>query len=198
MRLLLVAPFIILLLNQKQFYWARHAAVAIFIVMAVSDIIDGVLARKLNAKTRLGAILDPLADKVLITCAAVVLSIPRFQVKDTPLPNWVVVAVVAKDLWVIIGFIVIYLVTDRMRVEPTASGKFCTFGQIMMVGFTLIGPDLNMLVANMGTYIALGTSWVVAGLCVLAGISYTRLGLSFVAKEQKPLDGGEKNDNASD
>ena len=179
-----------LLLNQdpEQWAWARLAAVGIFIVMAISDMIDGVLARRLNAKTRLGAILDPLADKALIISAVILLSRQDPQGRGVPLSNWVVVAVVSKDLWVIIGFIVIYLVTDRLRVQPTLSGKICTFGQLVMVGLFLILPGLRHVIGNLAVYLATGLSWVVAGLCVLAGISYTRLGLSFIAREQKPLD----------
>ena len=203
MRLLLVAPFIMLLLNQdpQQWAWARLAAVGIFIVMAVSDVIDGVLARRLNAKTRLGAILDPLADKTLIISAVILLSRQAPQGQAMPLSNWVMVAVVAKDLWVIVGFLVIYLVTDRLRVQPTRSGKICTFGQLVMVGLFLILPGLSCVIGNLAVYLATGLSWVVVGLCVLAGISYTRLGLSFIAREQKPLEAnapGQTGRNGSD
>jgi len=203
LRLLLVAPFIVLLLNQNrpEWFWARHAAVGVFIVMAVSDVIDGVLARRLDAKTRLGAILDPLADKALIISAVILLSQQDPQGRGVPLSNWVMVAVVSKDLWVIIGFIVIYLVTDRLRVEPTLSGKICTFGQLVMVGLFLIAPGLSYVIGKLAAYLATGLSWVVAGLCVLAGISYTRLGLSFIAREQKPLEAsapGQTGPNGSD
>ena len=199
----MVAPFIMLLLNQDphQWAWARLAAVVIFIMMAVSDVIDGVLARRLNAKTRLGAILDPLADKTLIISAVILLSRQDPQGRSMPLSNWVMVAVVAKDLWVIVGFLVIYLVTDRLRVEPTRSGKICTFGQLVMVGLFLILPGLSRVIGNLAVYLATGLSWVVAGLCVLAGISYTRLGLSFIAREQKPLEAsapGQTGRNGSD
>ena len=87
LRLLLVAPFVVLLMNQNQPGWAfaRYVAVGIFVVMALSDWIDGILARKLNAMTRLGAILDPLADKMLIICAAVLLSLPESAVRSAPL-----------------------------------------------------------------------------------------------------------------
>lgn len=203
LRLLLVAPFIVLLLNhdRQDWPWAWHAAVAIFFVMAVSDIIDGVLARRLNAKTRLGAMLDPLADKALIISAVVLLSRHDPQGHGVSLSNWVAVAVIGKDLWVIIGFIVIYLVTDRLRVQPTRSGKICTFGQILLVGTVLIAPYITWLFGRLVGYVAKGLSWTVVGLCVLAGISYTRLGLRFIAREQKPLDesgpGGAGN-NGSD
>ena len=90
LRLLLVWPFVLLLLNQRELGWARHAALGIFLVMGVSDFIDGLLARRLNARTRLGAILDPLADKVLIVCSVVVLSSPTVAPGGLALPNWVV------------------------------------------------------------------------------------------------------------
>jgi cardiolipin synthase len=187
-RLLLVAPLVILLMNQQGWPWARHGAMGIFVVMAVSDVLDGMLARRMGARTRLGAILDPLADKVMIICAAVLLSLPDSRVPQAPLSNWVVVAIVGKDLWVIIGFVVVYLVTDRFRVRPTRAGKLCTFGQVWMVGLTLLAPDLNRLHPEIGTELARLASWAVAGLCVLAAGSYTLLGLTFVAVEEKPME----------
>lgn len=188
LRLVMVAPFSVLVMNQRTWPYARHASLAIFVAVALSDFIDGLLARRLKAKTRLGALLDPLADKVLIICAAVLLSLRASAVSpDLRLPNWVVVAIVGKDLWVIAGFLVIYLVTDRFRVHPTAVGKACTVGQLAMVTSVLLGPDLNGLAGQFGTRLVGCMGWAVAALCVLSVISYTRLGLSFVIAEQKPL-----------
>jgi cardiolipin synthase len=189
-RLLLVWPFVVLLLNQRELSWARHLALAIFIVMAFSDLVDGLLARRLNAKSRLGAILDPLADKSLIISAVVVLSLPPTAADGLRLPNWVVVAVVGKDLWVIAGTIVVYLVTDRLHVQPTFAGKACTFGQFVLVGYTLLAPDLDRLLEGLGRWGILAAGWAVAILSVLAIISYTRLGLSFTMAEGKPLEEG--------
>lgn len=188
LRLLLVGPFVMLLMNQGDWAYARYAAMGIFVVMAASDFLDGILARRLNQKTRLGAILDPLADKVLIVCSVVLLAIPNSAVPGFLLPNLVMVAIVGKDLWVILGFIVIYLVTDRLRVHPTLAGKATTFGQLVMVGLILISPDLNRLSGSLGSRLAFTVSWIVGGLCIAAIISYTRLGLRFVAQEQKPLE----------
>lgn len=202
LRLVMVAPFSVLLMNQHAWPYARHASLAIFVVVALSDFVDGLLARRLQAKTRLGALLDPLADKALIICAAVLLSLPASAVSpDLRLPNWVVVAIVGKDLWVIAGFLVIYLVTDRFRVHPTALGKACTVGQVTMVAGTLLAPDLNRLGAHLGTRLVACMGWAVAALCVLAAVSYTRLGLSFVVAEQKPLhnhDAGTGSANGAD
>lgn len=200
LRLLLVAPFVVLLMNQNQPEWgfARHTAVGIFVAMALSDWIDGVLARKLNARTRLGAILDPLADKTLIICAAVLLSLPESAVPSAPLPGWVVVAIVGKDLWVTIGFVVVYLVTDRFHIQPTFAGKLCTVGQIWLVGLTLIAPDLDLIGAQAGSWAAAIMAWVAAALCVLAVVSYLRLGLRFVATGQKPIENSQQRTNAAD
>jgi len=186
LRLLLVGPFIVLLMHASPdgWPWARHAALGIFVVMAVSDFVDGMLARRLNLRTRLGAILDPLADKVLIICSVVVLSIRE----SANMPDWVVVAVVGKDLYVIIGFIVIYLVTDKFRVRPTLAGKLCTLGQLVMVVAVLAAPDLDRLGGAVGSWFVKICYWGVAGLVGLAVVSYTRLGLIFVAEGQQPLD----------
>jgi len=197
LRLMLVAPFVVLVMNQQVWTGARHLALVIFVVMAISDFVDGTLARRLNAKTRLGAILDPLADKVLIICSVVPLSLPHSAVAGAQLPDWVVVMIVGKDLWVIVGFLVIYLVTDRFRVRPTAAGKACTVVQLIMVVLVLLAPEFNRLAEGLGGRLATAASWMVAAICVLAVISYTRLGLSFVAEGAKPLDDGAHKNQGS-
>ena len=197
-RLLLVAPFIVLLMNQNQWPHARHAALLIFVAMAFSDLLDGVLARRLSQRTTLGAILDPLADKVLIICAVVLLSLPESAVPEAVISNWVVVAIVAKDLWVIIGFVVVYLVTDRMCVRPTRAGKTATFGQLVMVALVLAAPDVNEFVPQAGTRLATGAEWLTVALSVASVISYTRLGLSFLAEADKPLEANGPKDGRTD
>ncbi|MFA6134201.1 MAG: CDP-alcohol phosphatidyltransferase family protein [Phycisphaerae bacterium] len=190
MRLLMVPPFVVLLMKQQQWGPARYMAMAIFFIMAVSDFLDGILARRLNVRTRLGAILDPLADKVLIICSAVLLSLPGSSPPGAQLSDWIVVAIVGKDLWVIIGFLVIYLVTDRFLVRPSVAGKACTVAQLVMVLLVLLAPDLNALRAGLGSQVADWMSWIVAGMCALAVLSYTRMGLVFVGHEGKPLEEG--------
>jgi len=188
-RLLGIVPFVVLLIYQRQ--WgppARYAALALFVAMGLSDFLDGRLARRLHLCTRLGAILDPLADKTLIICAVVLLALPASAMPGAPLSAWVVVLVVGKDLWVMVGFVVTVLVTNRFRVHPTVAGKACTVGQFVMVSFFLVAPDLNALCEPLGTRIAQGLSWGAAALSLLAAVSYTRLGLEFIGQAQKPLE----------
>ena len=188
MRLLMVAPFVVVLLNLRDWPEGRYAALVIMLTMAISDFLDGMLARRLDARTRLGAILDPLADKVLIICASVMLAMDATSVPEAKLPSWIVVAIVGKDLWVIIGFIVVYLVTDRFRVRPCLAGKACTACQLAMVVLVLIAPDVNRLGGRAGTILVTVSAWVVAAMCIASVISYTRMGLEFVAGQDKPLD----------
>jgi cardiolipin synthase len=160
----------------------------IFAAMALSDMVDGMLARRMGAITRLGAILDPLADKVLVIFSVVLLSMDSVGAGDYRLPNWVTVAVVGKDLWVIAGTLVVYLVTDRLRVQPTAAGKVSTLGQLLLVGYVLAAPDVAELSPPAARYGIIAGSWAVAALSVIAIISYTRLGLAFVSAEGKLLE----------
>ncbi len=180
LRLLLVAPFVVLMQHHRQHPACRYAALVIFLVMAFSDALDGVLARRLRQKTRLGAILDPLADKALIICAAVLLTLSQSAVPEAHLPPWVAVLVVGKDLWVLVGFVLVFMLTSKVRVMPSRLGKACTAGQLAMVTAVLVSPDLNRLGADFGTWAATVLWWAVGGLCLLATVGYTRLGLSLV------------------
>jgi phosphatidylglycerophosphate synthase len=100
-----------------------------------------------------------------------------------------VVLIVGKDLWVVVGFLVVFILTGRARVAPTRVGKMSTCGQLMMVAAVLISPDLNRLCPQAGSWVARVLWWAVAGLCLLAAITYTRLGLTFVAEADRPDQG---------
>ncbi len=194
LRLLLLAPFVFLVMNQNRpgwHGWARHAALGVFVIMSVSDVADGMLARRLNARTRLGAILDPLADKALVIFAVVLLSMPDFQVPAVPVENWVAIAAVGKDLWVVVGWLVIYLVTDTFLFRPTLAGKAATFAICVLIPAVLLAPELNRLGGQAGTRLVWGLQVVVTVLCILAVISYTRVGLAFIVQRGKPLDNGD-------
>lgn len=189
LRLLLVAPFIILLLHQQAQPTYRYFALGIFVIMGVSDGIDGFLARRMGCKTRLGAILDPLADKALIICSAVLLTLPGSCVPGAQLPDWVVVLIVGKDLWVVLGFLLLFLGTGHLRVHPTRAGKLSTAGQLVMVTAILLSPDLDRLGAGygvpLGRWLAMGLWWLVGALAVIAIISYTRMGVTIVAESER-------------
>ena len=189
-RLLLIFPFVMLIQHQQERPLYRHIALGTFVMLAISDFLDGYLARRLDCKTRLGAILDPLADKGLIICAVILLSMPNSCVVDgttrIQLPNWVVVAVVGKELWVVVGFLVLFLVTGKVRVKPSRAGKSSTTAQLAMVSALLLAPDLNRLGWDVGTHLARVLWWAVLVLCLGSIVSYTRMGLSILSEEELP------------
>lgn len=182
-RILLVAPFVICLLNlwDAQWWWARGAAIGLFAVMAVSDVADGVLARRWHLTTALGKFLDPLADKLLIISAVVLLGMPEVGVPGFILPNWVVVLVVGKDLVVVVGFLLIYLAVGRVFIAPSGLGKACTVVQLALVVAVLLGPDLPGVARHLPPLLW----WAASGLAAAAGLNYLRIGQRYVAKVEQ-------------
>lgn len=148
-RILLVSPFVMCLLkvgHPSMGTWGRWGALCIFFVMAISDALDGYLARSRNQATQLGAFLDPLADKLMITCASIILALPPTAVEGFRLPLSVVVMIVGKDILLLMGFAVTYFLTEKIYIKPVLAGKLCTFFQICMVLGILLGPELTKLI----------------------------------------------------
>lgn len=114
-------------------------ALVVFILAGLSDSLDGLLARWLNARTTLGAFIDPLADKLLLISSFVILAWVG------SIPNWLAVLVISRDLIILLGFIVLFLVSGRaIEIRPTLVGKACTFFQLLTVSQALVGlhdPD---------------------------------------------------------
>jgi CDP-diacylglycerol--glycerol-3-phosphate 3-phosphatidyltransferase len=178
LRILLIAPFVILLLNlhNAEWPWARHAALAIFLVVAATDWADGYLARRLKAETDLGKFLDPLADKLLVTCGIILLSLQDSCVEGLKLPNWLPVVTVGKDLLVVIGFLLVKMVSDRFHVEVSAWGKACTVIELALVAAVLIAPDLPAWFRPVVPVMW----WLTAALAAAAAMDYIALGSRLV------------------
>jgi len=144
-RILLIFPFVICLLktgHPAYGQWARGGAVLIFVVMAISDALDGYLARVYKQVTALGAFLDPLADKLMITCASIILCAPQTGIEGFRLPMTVVVLIIGKDIILLLGFVVTYFLTGCVHICPVWAGKASTFFQVVMVFSILIAPEL--------------------------------------------------------
>lgn len=191
-RLLLIAPFVACLLSQPGHPYLRHVAMGLFALMAISDFLDGYLARRLKDESPLGAFLDPLADKLLVTFAVIILAIVGVregtdpQTKTEFLPAWVAVAAVGKDLLVSIGFAVVYLSTTRVHIQPRRLGKWCTTVELVMVLAMLLWPELYGL-GRFGYYFVRGLWIAVVALAILATLDYIRAGSRFIAA-QAPRD----------
>lgn len=186
LRILLIGPFVICMLKtnspgltDSMRNLIRYAAIFIFFVMAVSDGLDGFLARRNGRGTKLGAFLDPTADKLLITCACLLLASRRGGVEGFLLPPTVVVLIVGKDMLLLIGFLIIYFLTGKVRIVPVLAGKASTVLQLSMVAGVLIGPEMSLLLPGWIWFLRI-LWWCAAAAAVLAMLTYIRNGSRFI------------------
>ena len=120
----------------------RLAAILSFAVAAICDGVDGYIARRYNQQSELGAILDPLADKLLLVSAIVLLSFD-----NTPylrqVPLWLTGIIIGRDLLLGIGAVVIHLIVGKITVRPRLTGKLATVFQMFAVTWILLRWDFH-------------------------------------------------------
>jgi len=187
LRILLVVPFVIgmLKINSPELDQAvrnliRYASFSVFLVMAVSDGLDGYLARTKKQITKLGIFLDPVADKLLITSACLLLSSQRGKVADEfLLPPTVVVLIIGKDLLLVIGFLIVYFLTSQLLVAPVLIGKIANTLQLVMVGAILLAPEISGAIPGW-TWFLRTLWWSAAGTAILATLIYIRNGTRYI------------------
>jgi CDP-diacylglycerol--glycerol-3-phosphate 3-phosphatidyltransferase len=171
-------------LSERIRHIIRYSAVAIFFLMAVSDWLDGFLARRNGNATRLGAFLDPTADKLLITSASLLLASHYAGVIGFILPSTVVVLIIGKDVLIFLGFLIIYFLTGKVRVIPVFAGKASTALQLSMVAAILIAPEVST-VFHGWVYFVRFLWWSAAGAAVLATLVYIRAGSKFIEQYEQ-------------
>ncbi|MGD0077248.1 MAG: CDP-alcohol phosphatidyltransferase family protein [Sedimentisphaerales bacterium] len=191
LRILLIAPFISCMLNINDPELADHtrflirwSAVAIFVLMAVSDGLVGLLARRNGQITRLGAFLDPTADKLLITSACLLLATRHSGVDGFLLPPTVVVLIIGKDILLFIGFLIVFFLTGKLRVVPVLAGKVSTVLQLSMVAAILIAPEVVSVFSGW-TYFVQFLWWAAAVAALVATLVYIRLGGKFIEQYEQ-------------
>lgn len=178
-RIVLVVPLVICLLrlNSGWEHW-RHLALALVTITALSDALDGFLARRLGEETPLGRFLDPVADKLLIACAVVLLSVSSTAVNGLKLPSWVPVIALGKDVLIVIGFGLVYATTGRFFIEPRIWGKACTMVQLVLIVYCLLAPDLPFS----ATGVWRGLYWSASALAIVTVADYFRIGNRFASR----------------
>jgi cardiolipin synthase len=155
---LILVPVTIYLILQDRF----GAAFAVFVAAGVSDALDGFLARYFNAISRIGAFLDPLADKALVVAVFVTLGLMG------RMPLWLVFLVVFRDILIVGGALLYHTLTHALRMEPLWISKANTTAQLLLAGLILAHLGLGVFAPDV-TRIAM---YVVAALTVLSGASY--------------------------
>ncbi len=116
--------------------WLWHALI-LFVAAGLTDLLDGWIARAFNQKSRLGAFLDPAADKLLMTTAFILMSLPKGHL-DHPIPVWVAILGICRD--VLISFVVVIAMmrNEGANLRPSMLGKFTTGAELVAIGFGLL------------------------------------------------------------
>ena len=166
-RMVLIPVFVSLL-----FYQRFVIALGVFIVAGITDGLDGLLARRFNQKSQLGTILDPIADKLMLVTAFVVLSMrsvfPQPVPSHLPIPFWVTVAVISRDVFILVGAAAINVVTGFRGFRPSMLGKINTVIQIAAIGIIMFAASVPY-----GTGYYLPTLYAtVFGFAILSGAHY--------------------------
>jgi len=187
LRILLIIPFVscMLKINDPDLSAAwqramRYISIVFFLIMAVSDGIDGYLARKRNQITRLGAFLDPLADKLLMTCACLLLASQRGRVDGFLLPPTVVVLII--------------LFTSEIHIRPVFIGKTATTLQLAMVAAILIAPEVSTVIPGWISFLRV-LWWSAFGTAICTMLVYIRIGTRYIAEYESAQGGTNKPQN---
>jgi cardiolipin synthase len=120
---ILMAPVVAILILYRQ----MGAALALFLLAGITDGLDGLVARSWKQKTTLGMVLDPVADKLLLTSAVITLTILK------ELPRWFTIIVVSRDVLLIGGCVILYMFLGKIGSPPSWLGKFTTGFQLLTV-----------------------------------------------------------------
>jgi cardiolipin synthase (CMP-forming) len=163
-RIVLIPFFINLMI-----YGYYRSALAVFVAACVTDALDGLIARVTNSMTELGAVLDPIADKLLILSAFVTLVLLGM------LPVWLVIIVVSRDVILILGSLVIYFLGHELKARPSIIGKATTVSQLLVVTLSLV---LTTFVNEMAWMQVL--YGITAVLTLVSGIQYVARGTKIV------------------
>ncbi|MBU0467733.1 MAG: CDP-alcohol phosphatidyltransferase family protein [Candidatus Omnitrophica bacterium] len=172
---IIIVPFFIatVLYYSPEFDFLRLVALGLFLFAVISDVIDGYIARTRNQKTIAGAILDPLADKFLLISAFTCLYFkPEIASPFLPLPIWFVVAVISRDIILLIGAMIIFLVRGVFNVEPTKWGRATAFFQISSVFSVFLHWNFSLYI------------WIVTLILTLISlVDYTIKGIEIINNE---------------
>ena len=178
-RILLVPVFVIELLSYTGSGRELHRwiALGVFLLAAVGDGVDGFVARRFNQKTEMGALLDPLADKLLLVLGLVILTLDNTPRLDR-IPLWLTATVLARDVMLLLFLVLVNYLVGQGTVHPHFTGKIATVLQMGCVVWALLKWDPDRL-----HWLAVGATAFTA----VSGLIYLRDGILMIsAKPPSP------------
>jgi len=165
---ILLLPFFAATLVYKEYQYA----LILFITAAITDILDGFIARITNQITDVGKILDPVADKFFLITSFVLMSYIEL------IPKWLTIIVISKDIVVVSGCFIIYFVTHNLKIEPSMLGKLASGVQFILIGVVLLSSNMKN-----GLQVTMPFLVIVAVITALSGIHYVYKGLKMASIE---------------
>ncbi len=153
-------------------------AMIVFLIASTTDILDGMTARIWNQKTKIGGLLDPAADKLLMTAAIIILSFPSFCHPNT-IPLWLTVAIIGRDIAIVSAAFVLYKLRGETKFPPSLLGKASTVCQMGVIFCVLL---LNVLGA---VYVFLSWLYILTfALTILSGMAYGLRGFRSLSRSK--------------
>ena len=141
---MVLIPLFVTLLFYQRFLWALGA----FVIAGITDGLDGLLARRFAQQSQLGTILDPIADKLMLVTSFIVLSMkgvyPTPIPKHLPIPFWVTITVLSRDVFILVGAAAINMVTGFRAFQPSLPGKISTVVQIVAVATVMLAAQTRV------------------------------------------------------
>lgn len=152
-----------------------RGAFFLFVFAGVTDAVDGWLAKRWDMKTELGAYLDPMADKLLIVSIYVALGVAG------ELPSWLVIAVVSRDILIVLGVLLAWIIDQPVAIKPHVVSKANTAFQLLLAAFVLAdeGFDLDLDMLRMVLI------WMTAILTASSLAVYVRAWVSHIAGDER-------------
>lgn len=167
---IIMVPVLVILLIQGA-YWM---ALMVFTLTSLTDALDGFLARQLNMQTELGAYLDPIADKALLTSCYVTLAITG------GIPAWLAVLVISRDVFILLGILVLFLMSVPFEIKPAMISKVTTTFQIITIFFVLAAH--SSMITQFYTLVTV-LIWSTAFLTVASGLVYMHRGVRLINQD---------------
>jgi cardiolipin synthase len=153
-------------------------ALVVFLIASTTDILDGMTARIWDQKTKIGGLLDPAADKLLMTAAIIILSLPSISQPNT-IPLWLTVAIIGRDIAIVIAAFLMYKLRGHTKFPPTFLGKASTVCQM--------GVILCVLLLNVMDRTPEFIAWLFVltfALTIISGVGYFLRGFSSLSRSK--------------
>ena len=172
-RLILSPVFLYFVLSGK-----TQASFIAFLIAISTDFFDGAIARMLKQKSNLGALLDPMGDKVLMTTSFIALSLPSINHPNS-IPIWLTATVIGRDIYIVLGAAAAFKLIGQKKFPPTITGKAST---VLQMATPLCVLFLNMIKRE--SHLLLFLFILTLIMTVVSGIHYTFIGLKWLNKAE--------------